>query len=190
MVGPMACAIDQVADYAVRLCMVPRALCHEAIIRSPKSGMSRSQTYNNAGIAARNSWEMQVPEDDDFWQSLMVMIYSTICEINEDFFKFSIIGFESPPRLIRYEAPSGHFTWHADRTSGINVRKLSFSIQLSDPRSYQGGDLEIFGEPLGSAPRDQGALIVFPSYTIHRVSPVTDGSRHALVGWITGPNFS
>ena len=69
----------------------------------------------------------------------------------------------------------------------FTLRKLSVSIQLSDPASYEGGDLEInMGSFSKTAARDKGALIIFPSYALHRVHPVTSGERHSLVAWIVG----
>ena len=38
--------------------------------------------------------------------------------------------------------------------------------------------------------REQGTIIVFPSFIPHEVQPVTKGERDALVGWITGSNFN
>ena len=37
--------------------------------------------------------------------------------------------------------------------------------------------------------REQGSIIVFPSFVYHQVTPVTRGMRHSLVGWIAGPTF-
>eukprot|EP00929_Paragymnodinium_shiwhaense_P097903 TRINITY_DN59483_c0_g2_i1.p1 TRINITY_DN59483_c0_g2~~TRINITY_DN59483_c0_g2_i1.p1 ORF type:complete len:261 (+),score=39.30 TRINITY_DN59483_c0_g2_i1:308-1090(+) len=62
-------------------------------------------------------------------------------------------------------------------------RVLSVSVQLSDPSSYKGGGLAL-GPRLASP--DQGCVIIFPSYVVHRVFPVTQGRRHALVMWIRG----
>jgi len=37
--------------------------------------------------------------------------------------------------------------------------------------------------------KEQGTLVMFPSYTLHEVMPVTKGERNSLVSWITGPAF-
>ncbi len=63
-------------------------------------------------------------------------------------------------------------------------------IQLSDPDDYAGGRLEIM--PSGSvveAASARGAATVFPSYLLHRVTPVTRGTRRSLTIWAHGPAF-
>jgi len=37
--------------------------------------------------------------------------------------------------------------------------------------------------------KEQGTLILFPSYTLHEVKPVTKGERNSLVSWVTGKQF-
>jgi len=100
---------------------------------------------------------------------------------------FSLNGFELL-QVSRY-SDGGHYTWHID-TGGEaeSTRKLSLSVQLSDDSEYQGGDLEFMGVRSSTA-RDIGTLIAFPSFLTHRVTPVTEGTRYSIVGWIHGPPF-
>jgi len=37
--------------------------------------------------------------------------------------------------------------------------------------------------------KEQGTLILFPSYTLHEVKPITKGERNSLVSWVTGKQF-
>ena len=71
------------------------------------------------------------------------------------------------------------------------VRKLSFSLLLSDPDTYQGGNLEL-KEDNGKtyiAPRQRGTIILFDSRALHRVTKVTKGVRKSVVGWTVGPRW-
>ena len=53
-----------------------------------------------------------------------------------------------------------------------------------------GGDLKFFEDNTGSiAVKQQGTLILFPSYVLHQVTPVTKGERNSLVAWVTGDKF-
>jgi PKHD-type hydroxylase len=63
-------------------------------------------------------------------------------------------------------------------------------VQLSDPREYEGGELQILNrkEPT-SMEKKRGLITVFPAWTLHQVTPVTKGTRQTLVAWISGPEF-
>ena len=89
------------------------------------------------------------------------------------------------------------YTWHTDQDlrtihqSDEKVRKLSFSLQLSDENEYSGGELE-FKDVMGNtffAPKNRGCLIIFDSRTEHRVCKITSGVRKSLVGWVEGPRW-
>lgn len=102
--------------------------------------------------------------------------------------------------ILRYDE-AGHFNWHVDVLSyeqsnypGLGPgleRKLSVTVNLSDPDDYVGGDLEFLngiGQLLTQPElRERGSIVVFPSTLGHRVTPLTGGVRYALVGWMVGP---
>lgn len=93
-----------------------------------------------------------------------------------------------PPQLLRYPT-GGHYDWHTDlgATGLMALRKLSLTVQLSDGDTYEGGELEVqVGGRTVSPPRPVGSAILFPAWQPHRVTPVTSGTRHALVCWIIG----
>ena len=71
------------------------------------------------------------------------------------------------------------------------VRKLSFSLIISDPDTYQGGNFEIKGSngKVYLAPRQRGMIILFDSRAVHRVTKVTGGIRKSIVGWTVGPRW-
>ena len=72
----------------------------------------------------------------------------------------------------------------------MGVRKLSVSLLLSDPDDYDGGDLQFkFGEEEQTAERERGMMTLFLSWSLHRVTPVTRGTRYSLVAWTSGPPF-
>lgn len=71
------------------------------------------------------------------------------------------------------------------------VRKLSFTVQLSDSDEYEGGNVQFLDESNNSyfAPRKKGSVVIFDSRTQHRVLKVTKGVRKSLVGWVVGPRW-
>lgn len=113
-----------------------------------------------------------------------------VMSLNDQFFKFDLYGMSEGFQFTRYQAPGEYYGRHIDRMYEGVVRKLSVSIQLDAPEAYKGGELKLYtsGDPTVVS-RAQGYLVVFPSYTLHEVTPVTQGTRHSLVSWITGAPF-
>ena len=72
----------------------------------------------------------------------------------------------------------------------VDIRKLSFTIQLTDDKEYEGGEL-IFhiDDEEKKAPKSKGTIVFFESDIVHEVTPVTKGVRHSLVSWVQGPNL-
>jgi PKHD-type hydroxylase len=72
----------------------------------------------------------------------------------------------------------------------VDIRKLSFSIQLTDEKEYEGGELILYinGNKFIS-PKTKGSIIFFESDIIHEVTPIKKGTRHSLVSWVQGPNL-
>lgn len=73
----------------------------------------------------------------------------------------------------------------------VDIRKLSFTIQLSEEDSYKGGQLEItnWNESIFVVPKQKGSITFFLSDMKHQVKPITKGIRYSLVGWVNGPNI-
>lgn len=92
--------------------------------------------------------------------------------------------------VLRY-GPGQHYKQHVDLGSGFATRKISVVVMLSDPADYKGGDLEIItGSPPDKMTKDQGTVVCFPSWTLHRVTPVKSGVRRTVTGWVQGPTFT
>ena len=88
--------------------------------------------------------------------------------------------------LISRSRDSGGYGNHVDNALMGDLRTdLSFTLFLSDPATYEGGEL-VIDLPSGeqSAKPAAGDLVLYPSGAIHRVEPVTKGERLAAVGWI------
>ncbi len=128
------------------------------------------------------------------------MLWPLVIEANDQLFHFDIDIVTDPIHYVIYPTPTtpqtpdgGHLGWHIDNGAHqVNKRKLAMTVQLSDPKDYDGGDFEIwFG---GSAkptvvPREKGDVIIFPTVKMNRVSPITRGERRCLVFWTGGRPF-
>jgi PKHD-type hydroxylase len=128
------------------------------------------------------------PNKDNEW--VFRRLTDIIVGLNSQFFKFDIFGAMEGFQFTKYTAPTGHYGKHIDAIFNGKIRKLSFTLQLSESDDYKGGDLNLYvkDEP-ETMRRSQGSLAVFPSYVLHQVTPVTKGTRYALVSWITGKPF-
>jgi PKHD-type hydroxylase len=95
-----------------------------------------------------------------------------------------------PKRIInatfsRY-GPGHAYGTHVDNALMAGERTdVSFTLFLSDPAQYEGGELIIESAAGEDAIKlEAGSLFAYPSTTLHRVAPVTRGERLALVGWV------
>lgn len=107
------------------------------------------------------------------------------------FFDFDLYGFVEDFQYIVYNSDNSHYDWHMDKgTLTSPPRKLSLVLQLTDPSEYEGGDLELnyCSQPVKTK-KERGLVYAFPSWVVHRVTPVTKGVRKTLVVWIAGPKF-
>lgn len=124
-------------------------------------------------------------------------------EVNDSNWKFQHQLVEKL-QYTRYDT-SQHYNWHPDQRTepytlqdgddamiGL-VRKISFSVLLND--DYEGGNFEIeYGLPdsddrVKTILPKKNLTIFFPSFIMHRVTPVTNGTRRSLVGWVCGQPY-
>ena len=123
---------------------------------------------------------------------VMDRMMGVVAQANRDAFGFAVEGFDESAQVARYDAAdAAHFDWHADVGAGAAAarRKLTVVVQLSEP-VYAGGMLEVRpSHAVLQADRGQGMASVFPSYVLHRVTPVTSGVRWSLTLWAHGPAF-
>lgn len=143
----------------------------------------RHQSYRDSAI----SWIHY--GEDTAW--LFRKLNPVITKANSRFYRFNLRGFTEGLQLSEY-GPGQHYDWHIDIGVGqLSIRKMSFVLQLSDPADYDGGALQLAaGREPHTLPRDQGSIVIFPAFVLHRVTPVTRGLRRSLVGWIGGPPFT
>ena len=125
------------------------------------------------------------PDEENRW--LFAKLVQQISTINRRHYGFDLAGFTEPLQLTRY-SEGGFYDWHLDLgNKRSSIRKLSFIVQLVDGAAYEGGEVQIrSGNKPATVPKSQGAMVLFPSYILHRVEPVTAGVRQSLVGWIGG----
>jgi len=124
------------------------------------------------------------PSDNTAWLYQKLGEYINVA--NEAVWKFNWDGHTDTIQYTEYYASEkGKYDWHIDIGNGsMSMRKISAVLLLND--DYEGGKLQIkdIGDNLEG---NKGDLYIFPSYLLHRVTPVLKGTRRSLVVWAGGP---
>ena len=180
--------IDKLNSYAYWEKAFTKEECKKIIKIAKDKGLIKGTTRGKSD--ARQSKVCWLYASDDLDWAFR-KITDIVLNLNDRFFQFDIFGLSEGFQFTNYKAPSGKYGKHVDRGFNTVIRKLSLSIQLTDPEEYEGGELKLYtGEKDGQImDKSQGTLIIFPSYILHEVMPITKGERNSLVTWVTGKQF-
>jgi PKHD-type hydroxylase len=121
-------------------------------------------------------------------------LFQYVNHANIHVFRLNVCDMAEVQYTEYHASENGHYDFHHDidwqRNDGFD-RKISVTVQLSDPSEYEGGDF-VFTETSTPEPdqaKQKGSVLVFPSYLVHKVTPVTKGVRKSLVAWFEGPQW-
>ena len=166
----------------------------ERIVAIAHSGMFRDAVLigsmqSDKVRLAQTSWLDEEGAADWIFHRLL----EAFAKSNRDHFDFKLDEFAERMQVAWYGAEAGaFFDWHSDvgTSSVASRRKLTMVVQLSDAKSYQGGQLETNADGhIRAASRCIGSALVIPSFMLHRVRPVSHGHRYSLTLWSHGPAF-
>ena len=132
----------------------------------------------------RNVKRLQLP----FNNGIGGILTSVGLNANNALWKFNVTHTEQTEFLL-YE-PNGHYVGHVDTEykHSFRSRKLTVLVFLND--DYEGGKFWINPEGVKFyPPQEKGTVLVFPSYIVHGVEPVTKGTRYSCVTWMLGDYF-
>ncbi|MEM9947323.1 MAG: Fe2+-dependent dioxygenase [Cyanobacteria bacterium P01_D01_bin.36] len=112
-------------------------------------------------------------------------------EVRQVLLKHPLFQAAALPRqiqMVRFNRYSDGMAYgrHTDNALMNGMRTdLSFTLFLSEPESYDGGELVVEGVDNEQAYKlSAGSVLVYPSTSLHRVEPVTRGVRWAAIGWL------
>lgn len=141
---------------------------------------SGKQTAQGMAKAAKNNLQLSPAVHDQLLDSIALAIHAQpVVQA------FAIPRFTGRPIINRYDVGM-EYGMHSDGAYIHDVRTdVSFTLFLDDPSTYQGGELVVattaqtltFKLPAGS-------MVLYSAGELHRVAPVTHGTRHAVVGWV------
>jgi PKHD-type hydroxylase len=173
-------------------------ICDE-IIKECKQNILEKATVKNPDQTRRDDpklrkTEIHIIKDKD--HKTNNLLWHFIKDVNDTQFHYDIEAFEYS-QFLEYK-DNGFYDWHQDgngMSPNNKTRKLSAVLVLSDPQTFEGGELQFFSgnKPLARDITDdlkkQGTIILFDPTDWHRVTPVTRGIRHSIVCWAVGTNF-
>jgi PKHD-type hydroxylase len=159
------------------------------LIKSVSDSFSSVVSETESGLNPKRISEqtMLYPSKELIW---LFSKLKDVVQTANTYYGYDLFGMVEGVQITTYHAPNSHYDWHVDIGANVPTRKLSLCMQLSDPSEYEGGELQVWrgGDPLIEE-KKKGRITIFPSWTMHRVTPVTSGVRHSLVCWVTGTPF-
>jgi|TARA_Y100001938_G_scaffold150683_1_gene242794 PKHD-type hydroxylase len=171
------------------------AFSPEEVTEIKKLGDSITQndavTYGGNSPVRQGStaWIPQNGETSWIYEKLVTMVK----DANNELWNFELTGFLEDLQYTTYNGKGkkkgDHYGAHLD-FDGNCTRKISIVVQLTEPEEYEGGELEIYtwDRPF-VADKTIGSCVLFPSFLLHKVTPVTKGKRNSLVLWVSGHPF-
>ena len=163
-----------------------------------------AKTNNNNLAVIHNIRKSKVKFLDKIEDSEMSFVFdrlnSVIDKINEDYYNFDLNGYDRIQYTEYNGNDTGQYGYHIDMHTGNcydihrgETRKLSLSLILSEPSSYDGGEFTIKLNENNITDilveQKRGRIILFPSFFMHKVHPVRRGIRKSMVVWVEGPKF-
>jgi PKHD-type hydroxylase len=189
-VFPIDQSIDQTCYYWIETGFSSEEV--NLIVKNAKNYESQKATIigEDKENTIRKSNIKWLPVNDE-WNWVYDRVSNQIMEANKALWQFNLHTIIDNIQYTEYEGNGGHYDWHLDiGPRSINHRKVSVVVQLSDPDDYVGGNLELHpGSNSFAVPRGKGTVVVFPSFLLHRVTPLTSGLRRSLVLWAGGEPY-
>ena len=136
-----------------------------------------------AGFAAREVKNNRQAARGHSTDALRTLIEQRI--LGHEVFRLAVRPKTLTPIMFSAYEPGMNYGSHVDDALMQGIRTdVSFTLFLSDPDSYDGGELVIESASGEDAVKlKAGSMVAYSSTTLHRVAPVTRGTRLAAVGW-------
>lgn len=143
----------------------------------------KEEPYNFPSCGATSTRELPLK---DFNQELL-LLDSLTRAVNQEYFSYDISDY-AHAWMQKYQ-DEAEYSKHMDQSPGQS-RKLTGLLMLTAGDDYIGGEIEfLFGQMEYGIKPTKGDLLVFPGWLIHRVKPVTKGTRKTINLGLWGPPF-
>jgi PKHD-type hydroxylase len=163
-----------------------------------KTGLVENKPNEDVRVSNVKFYNWDPKNEDTSW--IFQRMNFVIDAINNQYYGFDLNGYNSFQYTEYESSENGKYDWHMDIILGKNkpnnmaeTRKLSITMCVNEPGDeYEGGEFQINNSNESTSetiPTKKGRMILFPSFMIHRVAPVTKGKRKSIVVWVEGPKF-
>jgi alkylated DNA repair dioxygenase AlkB len=166
---------------------VTDGFCENIIKQYSPKEVEKEAPYIGSGQVdtnIRNVQRLMLPMN----QGIGATLTSMALNLNYEYWQYAVTH-SNQTEFLMYEE-GGKYEAHVDteHKHSNTTRKLTAIAILND--DFEGGKffLQVANEKL-YPPQQKGTIIVFPSYILHGVEPVTKGIRYAVVTWLVGPYF-
>jgi hypothetical protein len=187
--------ITQVQQFDVAYVMknaISHGFCDNLIKEYSKPEVEKEQPFigegrdleKNIDLNVRNVLRLPLP----LHAGIGATLTSCALSINHQYWQYNITH-SNQAEFLMYE-PNGKYEAHVDtfHKHGNETRKLTAIAILND--DFEGGKFYIINSNEKIyPPQEKGDVIVFPSYMVHGVEPITKGVRYSVVTWMVGPYF-
>jgi PKHD-type hydroxylase len=154
-----------------------------ALVRETLANANFEDGRETAGFAARMVKHNRQAANDGKIETVRKLVESRI--LDHEVFALAVRPKTLASVMFSAYEPGMRYGSHVDDALMQGVRTdVSFTLFLSEPASYDGGELVIEGASGEDAVKlEAGSLVAYPSAALHRVAEVTRGVRLAAVGW-------
>ena len=187
------------SPYVLFQSTLPGSMCDDIINAHCNLEYTRGGILKDGEVTHNSHRNVDLQGSELQWLNAMLIGYTRLA--NSVNFDYDLTDYDKErAQFSKYDVGmyfNNHMDYSCDRASIANTRKLSVTVQLSDEKDYEGGDLLLDYADMEDwswesdsnklvCPREQGTIIVFDSRWIHQVQPVTRGIRYSLVKWVHG----
>tara|TARA_Y100001963_G_C6701848_1_gene409867 strand:+ start:134 stop:757 length:624 start_codon:yes stop_codon:yes gene_type:complete len=178
---------------------IPSFICDQIVdVFTKQGGEYQEGRISDTGEIVDGFRKSDIKFSYESW--INCMLYGYVCSANAQNFGYKLSGTDKEGFQFTRYGVGDYYSLHRDfsiaRNAPSHTRKLSVTVQLSDPNTYEGGDLLMEMCAYDDDPEDRrkdhkitrgkGSIIVFDSRLPHEVTPVTKGTRYSLVKWVHG----
>jgi predicted 2-oxoglutarate/Fe(II)-dependent dioxygenase YbiX len=171
---------------------VSNAFCEKLIEEYSKPEVEKEQPFigqgrdleKNINLEIRNVLRLPLP----LHAGIGATLTSVGLNVNHQYWKYHVTH-SNQAEFLMYDV-KGKYEAHVDTFHLVSdeTRKISCLAILND--DFEGGKFYIQnGHDKIYPPQEKGDIIIFPSFMLHGVEPVTKGQRFTVITWLVGPYF-